>query len=269
MSLFEFKDYKKYVTQRVHGMPKRGRGQWLKIAKSLDMHTTMVSQVFRGNFHLTPEQAQKLSAYFDFSDLETEYFMNLVLKARAGTRELRDYYSKKLRELKEKALKLSERLSYEKELTESDRALFYSSWLYSAASLLTSIPKFQSYDAITNYFDLPNQKISEVIDFLLRTGLCEREGDRIKMGVTSTHVGEESMLVARHHANWRQRNIQKVDTLKREELMFTCPVTLSHKDFAKVREDIVQFIESFRKRIDPSPSEEMACLNIDWVRVER
>ena len=41
-------------------------------------------------------------------------------------------------------------------------------------------------------------------------------------------------------------------------------MTLSHKDALKIRQMIIEFIQSVNKVVDPSPSEEIHCMNIDW-----
>jgi hypothetical protein len=48
--------------------------------------------------------------------------------------------------------------------------------------------------------------------------------------------------------------------------MFTCPVALSKKDFVVFREQLAALIKSFYDLTKTSPSEELACLNVDWIK---
>jgi hypothetical protein len=41
-------------------------------------------------------------------------------------------------------------------------------------------------------------------------------------------------------------------------------VSLSHEDQMQLREELVAFIAKFLKRVEKSPEEKLACLNIDW-----
>jgi len=50
--------------------------------------------------------------------------------------------------------------------------------------------------------------------------------------------------------------------------MFTSPVSIAKKDIPEVKKILMHSIEQCFKVIDPSPCEELACLNIDWFRVE-
>ena len=38
-------------------------------------------------------------------------------------------------------------------------------------------------------------------------------------------------------------------------------------DFLAVREKLVRFFEEFKKTAEPSPSESLFCLNVDWVKL--
>lgn len=72
----------------------------------------------------------------------------------------------------------------------------------------------------------------------------------------------------KHHANWRVKAIQYSDDISEDELMFTSPVSLSTKDFARLRENMVVFIKDFMTAVKESPEEEIACFNMDffWIR---
>ena len=75
MNLFETDDYKQFVMFRVKAMPKKGRGQLLKMARHLKMHSTMVSHIFRGEKHLTPEQAFRLCEFLGLTEIEQKFFL--------------------------------------------------------------------------------------------------------------------------------------------------------------------------------------------------
>lgn len=171
--------------------------------------------------------------------------------------------------MKQKATSLTSRIKFERELDEKNQALFYSNWYFSAVRLLTSIPKFQNRDSIAEALGLTQARINRVLDFLIAVGLCVEDKDKIKMGPARTHVSRESPLVARHHANWRLKTLEKVNQIEDDEIVFTNPVTLSKKDFNKIREELAQFIEKFQSTVNPSEPELLCCLNIDWVHIKK
>lgn len=267
MSIYEFSDYKVYVRHRVAQLPKRGRGELSRIAEVLGVHTTMVTHVLRGEAHLNLEQALKLADHLALNELETDYFVALVQLDRAGDRRARDYCRKRIDDLLAKAAVLKERLGTKDEMNEADRALFYSSWPYMAVMLLTSVERFFSAERIAQELNLPLARVREILEFLLSRRMCVEENGKIRYGGVNTYLEAGSPLVVRHHQNWRQKTQAGFDRLRNEDLAFTYPVTLSEKDFLRIREKLVLFISEFRQITEPSPADDLYCLNIDWIKV--
>jgi uncharacterized protein (TIGR02147 family) len=267
--IFQFSSYRDYLKAHLKQLPKQGYGESKRMAEELSVSSTYMSQVFSGIKELSPEQTTVLSEYLGHSKLESEYFFYLVQKERAGTHKFKKFCEQKLSEIVEQSRKLSERVSYKKELTEEQKSIFYSNAVYSAVHLFTSTGKNgRTIDEIAERFELSRAKASEIIRFLAETGLCSEDSGRYSMGTQSTHVGTGSPHLLKHHANWRIRAIQASEDLDSKELMYTVNVSLSEKDFEVLREEMVEYIDKFLKRIYPSPAEEIACFNMDffWIR---
>jgi uncharacterized protein (TIGR02147 family) len=267
MNVFDFKSYKAYIRHRIEAMPKKGRGEYLKLARMLGVHSTMISHVFKGDAHLSIEQGIKVAGHYFLNGHETDYFVNLIQHERAGDEPTRKYFAAKLEDIKNKQLDLSERIDAGQVMDEKDQAVFYSHWYYLGIQILTSIPGFQDPAAIASHLRLPNEIVLEALEFLVRTGLCMRAGDGYKVGITRTYVKRDSPLVSRHHTNWRLRVMQQFPDIEDGELVYTCPTSISKDDFMFIRERIARFIEEFNKTIAPSKDEQFACLNLDWVKI--
>ena len=264
MDALKFTNYKDFIREKIHALPKRGHGQNLKIAKLLGIHTTMVTHIFKGDSNLSTEQALKLAEYFALPELETDYFVTLVQQERAANSQSRKYFEKQLKALRSKAQDLSSRLVETKVLDEKDQAVFYSAWYYSGIRLLTATAKFESVQAISEKINLPLQTVAKVVEFLISRGLLKQEHGIFVIGETKTYVTRDSDWVTKHHLNWRLKSIEQLDHVPDDDLVYTNPITISEKDFFKVREEVVKFIEKFRSIADPSPSEQLCVLNIDW-----
>lgn len=76
-----------------------------------------MSQVLKGQVHLTPEQALGLTEFWELTTVERDYFLNMVFMERAGTKSLRQYYFSKLETLKKSNSQISKHV-YEKDLHE-------------------------------------------------------------------------------------------------------------------------------------------------------
>lgn len=270
VAIFEFTDYRLYLKSHLKQLPKKGRGELTKISAHLRVNTTLLSQVMAGGRELSLEQVFDLSEYLGHTELESEYFSLLVQCERAGTQKLKNHLRRRIELKQQEALQLSRRISHEKELSELERSKFYSSWVYSAIHLFTSLrdDDGMSLLEIAERFRLPKAKTSEILQFLLSAGLIEESSGRFKMGVQSTFVGKDSPELLKHHSNWRVQAVRKSESLTERELMFTGQVSLSRKDFAKIREQITELIQAVAVTTKDSKPDDVACLNIDWFWVE-
>ena len=268
MNVFQFASYKTFLNTYIKLLPKKGRGQYRRIAQTLNIHTTMVSHVFKGVANLSVNQALQVCDLYGFSELETEYFVCLVQLERAGGHRSQMYFQSQLVKLREKSQEIKERLGHKNYLAEGDRARFYSEWYYSGVRLLTALDDYKDLGSIAEYFGLPNKLIREILEFLLGCGLVEKKDGKIHVGPTQTYVGNDTALVTRHHTNWRLKSLEQFRNMESDELAFTNPITLSKKDFDVVREAILKLIEEFQEISKPSNPELLCCLNIDWFKVK-
>lgn len=269
ISIFEAESYKSFVEQLIASMPRKGRGQFSKIAEHLGLHPTRVSQIFKGELHLTADQAQSLTKFFGLSALDSEYFVTLVLRDRAETKDLRALFEGQLERMQVKSRQIINRVPRDLVMTSEQKAEFYSSWFYSAIRLATSMEGTHDVNSLSEFFGMDRARVQQVLEFLLQTGLCVIKEGRIQMGAKTTHLEQTSPLVLRHHSNWRVRALNRHEALTESELAYTCPVSLHHEDMLAVREMLSQVIEKFLKRVTASePADTLACLNVDWFKIK-
>lgn len=265
IKLYKYDDYKLYINDWVKNHPSNGRGKYLELSKVLRVHTTLISQIFKGDKQITLEQAFMLCDYLGFDHTEIDYFMLLVQKQRAGSHKLEDYYQQKVLNLQNELQDMKSRLSDKKILDENDKALFYSNWFYSAIRLSTSLENINSKEDISDFTGLQPKIVNQVVSFLLNVGLLKSVDEKLEMGPAITYLESKSPLIARHHANWRVKAMDKHPHLSSEEFCFTAPLTISEKDAPKVREILTQAIESISKIVKESENvDKLYCVNIDW-----
>ena len=259
MSLFEFNDYRAYLRHHLKLLPKKGRGELSKIARHLGSNSTLLSQILGGTREFNAEQAYSLSQDLGHNELELEYFSILTQIERAGTTELKNHLKQKLSQIKQEALKLSSRISHERKLDDRQRAVFYSSWIFSGVNL----------EEIRERFELPRTRTLEIVNFLLEANLITENNGRYLFGVKSTFIEKGSPYLLKHHSNWRIKSLQKSEILSDQELMYTGQFSLSEKDFALLREQITELIKNLNATVKDSPAEKIAALNLDWFWVEK
>ncbi len=268
VSVFEETSSPRRLIQRLlKEMPKEGYGQSRRLAEALGVHTTLVSQILGGQKQFSSEQAIGVCEFFGFGELETDYFLLLVQLDRAGTPSLKKTLQRQMEVLRKKAQDLSNRLSAKGGLSEVDRGLFYSHWKFSAVRQLSAIAEYQSIEAMAERLRLSRRDVKETLEFLIACEMVVESKGKISIGPSSTHLSSDSPWVRMHHLNWRQRAQQTQQYSNENDLTYTAPMTLSRKDFELIREEIILLLERVDNILEPSPSEELFCLNIDWFRV--
>jgi uncharacterized protein (TIGR02147 family) len=264
MSVFMHTDYKAYLRERVRALPKKGYGEHRRIARHLGVSSTMISQVFTGQKDLSLELACELSEYLGHGESEERYFLLLVELARAGSKKLQEKFAKLVREQQENAQKISEHVRKDRELSGEDKAIYYSSWIYTATRNLTAIPNAWSMAKIAVHLQVPEPVVREVVEFLLARGLLQSKDGTYEPTINATHLGAESPLVVKHHQNWRLRGMMKMDLKSPQNTFYTGPLSLSRTDVERVRQILVDAIATINKLVVASDSETARCLNIDW-----
>jgi uncharacterized protein (TIGR02147 family) len=268
-SLFDFKDYREFLHHYLKTGPHKAHGFKLKLADHMNVHPTFVTQVFKNLKSFNSEQALKVSEFMELNDLQKDYFLTLVELDRAGTQELKSFINKKILKLRAESLKAKHSVQTYSNLNESDQALFYSQWYYSAIRLLCSLEKSVSRSDIKKHFPLSDEKINQALDFLISRGLVKENNGKLEMAVANTFIPSDSPLVSRHHMNWRLKAIESHGNLKPEELAFTAPISVSEKDFEEIKKILLQSVQKISKIVSQSTPEMVACFNMDLFTVNK
>ncbi len=264
-SIYSFEDYKKFLHAWLETRPRKGYGESRKIAGHLGVSTTMISQIFNGEKHLSLEMAAELAEYLGLSNDETAHFYLLVQYQRAGSHKLRKSLLEKIKETQRRVQELEKRIKAKDGFPSEVINEFYSSWAYAGTWGLIALGKYHSAEEIAERLHLTISAVKRVLDFFLREKMVEYNDGRLMLTETSVHIGKGSPFLTKHHTNWRLRAIDQLTHQQRSsDLFFTGPLHLSKELAEQIREELPAFIESIMNRVVPSSSEVVRCLNIDW-----
>ncbi len=266
MDTFHVTNYRQFLRKKLESLPKQGFGQTKKMAEHLLVSSAFMSQVLNEKRDLTHDQLFLACEFLVLSELETKYLLKLVQFERASHHAYKKVLKKELEDIRKESKDVANRIQFKKVLSDSEKAIFYSDWYYSAIRMLSSIEP-QTVESLMKKLGLPLEIVSEAIQFLLSSGLLAEEKNRYVIGALSTHLGADSPLVALHHANWRKKALEHVKMKSSVKIHYTSPMTLSLKDAEKIQALLLKAIEEAGKIVDPSPAEELMCLNLDWFRV--
>ncbi|MBX3017297.1 MAG: TIGR02147 family protein [Bdellovibrionaceae bacterium] len=264
--MFRFQDYKRYVNERIESLPKQGHGEYRRMALALRVSTTLMSQVFRGEKHLSLEMAADLCDYLHLDDHEAQFFLLLVEFQKSGSANLKEKLKRRIVDEQKKNRSLEKKLDLHdrQELSDEDKAIYYSSWMYAGIRNLCALHRYEGATDLAERLGLPVFQVEKILEFLLSRNLVIREGAHLAFGPAWTHVPAKSLLVVKHHQNWRIQAFQKMVFADDQNLFFTGPMNMSSEVAQKIREELPEFISRITQMVAPSEAEVVRCLNIDF-----
>lgn len=263
---FDFKNYRDYLKNR---FPVSGdtRGLRSRLAEELRVQPAFISRVLHNDAHFSLEHAVVINRFLNHTERESEYFLLLLQKDRAGSKELEDYLQQKMEKILEERQIIAERIQVKETLTAEDQMTYYSSWHYSAIHVMLMVSRWRTSQSISDYLKIPMQQTKKILEFLCSVGLAEERDGEFICGRNRIHLEKHSPILPRHHSNWRMRAMQSMDRNLAEDLYFSGPICLSETDGKKLREMLLKFLEESEKIIGPSPEETVFCLGIDFFRL--
>lgn len=268
-TVFEFNDYKRFLEATEEHRRLAERGFRRRLAEAIGCQSGYVSQVLNSEAHFSLEQGLRVASFIGLEGKSKKYFLLLIEKARAGTRELREHFELELRTLREEHLNIKERVSGARILSEIEQTVYYSSWHYLAIHMLSTLQGFNEPSAIAEALRLPGDVVNKAILFLLQVGILEQHGGKLRAGVAQVHLNKESPLIRQHHTNWRLAAIQSLNFEKQTDVHYSTVSTLSKEDAEKLRADIVKLIEHYVSTVQPSKEETMVGFNVDFYSMIR
>ncbi|MGZ3771606.1 MAG: TIGR02147 family protein [Bdellovibrio sp.] len=264
-SIFEYSDYKKYIEDYVQALGEPW-GYWGKLANAISCQPAYLSRCLKDKTHLTVDQILALSRFWSLSNQETEYLIFLLEMARAGTEENRKYFLAKTVQIRKENEDLKKQVRRES-LKQEDQILYYSNWLWMAIHFATSIKQFQTVSALSQRFNVSTSQVIFILEKLLALGLIVKNGDHWIFHSGEFHLPKQSPLISTHHQNWRTRAIMDAQYPNTDGIHYSAVYTLSEKDFAKLKSQILDWIKTSDSIVAKSKEEEVCCLNLDLFRL--
>ncbi len=264
--IYDFLDYKLYILHLVSTYPKEGRGVFGKMAKAIGVSSVLISQIFKGSKDLQLDHAIGVCDFFEMTELETQYFIALLSKQRAGNKALRDFYNKQIYDIQNQALNLKSYIKNKDEVSEEAKSEFYSTWIYAAIRQSCALEEIKSIDDLSELYSLARDIVEEKVNFMLRNNLLSQTDEGLTLGIGSTHISKDSPLVHSHRKNWRLKAIDSFSNHNPEDLFFVAPMVISEEMADKLRAKLVSYIKELYDEAPKHDPEVTCCLNIDLFR---
>lgn len=269
MNVYDAKTYREFVRASLDG-GERGarRGAVKKLAHHLKCHSTYVSQVTSGRADFSLDQGARFCSYHKLTADQTEFFLDLLSRDRAATREAKQHYQarvdRRLQELSDmkKRWRITETLTAEQELK------YYGTWVPQAVHLLCQLPGLHTADSVARALRLPLEVARQTLADLESLGFVEADLQGYRSIRDTVHLGTDSRMYARNHVNWRLKAIQDMaagGALPGRH--YSSVISMSAETAKEIEALILQHIEKTRDAVLPSPPEQLYVYNLDFYKL--
>ena len=263
--IFSYIDYRSFIKSKIYNGERARRGELSALAEAIPCQTSYLSRVMAGDSDLSLEQADSAGRHLGFTQDENSFFILLVQYARAGTQSLRAHFKRNIDSAQEERKSLHKRVGLKQVLNKEEQAIYYSIWYYAAIHVMSGIPAMQTKAAMAEELGLPQNKVAEILEFLITTNLVkETAAEKFVTGEGKIHLKKDSKMILRHHSNWRTQAIRSMEKDLESGIHYSVLLNTSKKDAELLRGMIAKFIEEFMKVVHPSADEETNCLVIDF-----
>jgi uncharacterized protein (TIGR02147 family) len=239
------------------------RGYHSNLARSANCQSSFLSQVLHGYVHLTPDQAVGISTFWRLNEAQEDYFLYSVHLARSATPVLKNYYKRKMQEIKQQQQDISSRVKGDRISEGKEELLYYSNWYWSAIHVIASIQKYKTAEGISQRLRLPLGLVESCLNSLNKMGFLKKVNGRWEVTQKNLHLPRESPLIGIHHVNWRQQSGVRAGQNDKSAFHYSVVHALSFEDYEKLKSMLLDFVEKTKKIVGPSTEEEIIYLGFD------
>jgi len=264
MNIYDASDYREVVNDLIAGL-KGKRGTIAKLAIQLKCHSTYVSQVATGKADFSVDQGLRFCSHFQLSPEQSEFFLDLLCRDRAATKEAKAHYQARLDRRLAELANIKKRWKMTETLTAEQELKYYSSWIPQAVHLFCQLPGKHTKESIARSLGLAQERVDRVLADLASLGFVEDALEGYRSLRDSVHLGRDSHLISRYHVNWRLKVINDL-TLQGggPGFHYSAVVSLSEETAREVERLINQHVDAARTAILPSPSERLYVHSLDF-----
>jgi len=262
--IFNYSNHFSYLKTRLSGALRWGGKT--KFATFIGVQPPFLSQVLSEKYSLSLEQADRANQFFDHSKDESEFFLLLVSRDRAGTVSLRKHFEDQISQVLQKRKLVIERLGKKHEISEQSQSIYYTSWLYSAVHVACTIPNLRTRKALAARFQIPVELAGKILDFLRENELVEKRMEEYYPTQNWLRLGLQSPHIIKHHTNWRNQAIQNLEVQTEDDLHYSGIFSMDHKTARHIKDELLDAIKRQNLKIEKAPEEDLYIFGVDFFR---
>jgi uncharacterized protein (TIGR02147 family) len=262
-------DYREIVNECLgYRHKRRPRGAIKKISEALSCHPTFIAQVLKGRAEFSLEQGHGIADHFNFTEEQKDFFLTTLLRDRAGTTKLREFLQSKLNKALEAKMDLKKKLRAVEPRLADFELEYFGNWMYQTIHAFTQIPRLQSANPISKVLDIPVEEVEWILNRLQKMGLVKNERNYWKSTRDSLHLPKKSRFIRQLRLTWQQKLLSDLQGGDASEgTRFSGLITVSEKDYQKVRDLIVEALGQIRSIVSTSNPQKVCILSLDCHKI--
>jgi uncharacterized protein (TIGR02147 family) len=266
MTIFESKNYVSYMQNAILSDGKKKHGIVKALAEKLRCHPTFISQVINGKADLNHDQAVRLCKYLEFTQEETEFFIDMLNRDRAASSEAKEHFQKILdRKISDRRV-FQKRAKLKSSLRADQEGQYLSRWSCPVAHAAIQIPNLRTMEKLAKLLDIDEADAKQVLETLESLKLAKKVSGNWVPTETALHIGRDSPFAANFHANMRLKTAANLVSRKRriEQTHFSSVFAISKTIAEEIREAFLQSLKAAREKMVDSDPEVLYVLCLDY-----
>lgn len=267
MAIFDFKNHQEYLSYRLNS-PSTKRGEKLRLSKHLGVQPSFVSQILNEKLCLSLEQAEATNNFLNHTTEESEFFILLTSRDRAGSKDLKSRYDQQIINIRLRRQEVVDRIGKKSELSPQAQSIYYSSWLYSTVHVASTIPALRNIDDLSQHLNLEKQLLLRIVEFLEESGLVLLKSGEIIPTNSWVRLDRSSPFVSQMHRNWRDIGIRNLERATANDLHFSGVYSTDLKTAQAFKDLLLDNLKVGLKEIERSKEEQLYVLGIDFFNLK-
>lgn len=266
--LYSAQDYKAFLADVLESDSNLNWGGRSKLAKAMGCQPAYVSRVFAGLAELSLEQVERAGRFLNLNEPQQHFLFLLCQENRAGSSELKGYFSKQRKQLINERKQIRNRVKIEGKLRRKVKETYYNSWHYGAVHVAAVLDCNPSSESIAASLGLSVRRVKQILEFLVEHKILAYDQKRYLPSIGSVHLDKTDPMIKRHHMNWHLKALAHLESLESEStnnsFHYSAAMTLSKMDIEKIEEILRKAISRSNKLVGVSKSEEAYVMLIDF-----
>lgn len=246
MNIFDFDSYISVLNEMIK-LNAHVRGYKSQLAKAAQCQNSYFSLVLGSKADLNLDQASALADFWELNNSEAEYFIQLVLLARAATDSLKLRIEERMKELQEQSsvYRMPKAVTniQDVKLSPEDQTFFLQHWLCPSVLTLLRFPQTKSAEQVANYLEVSVDLVLVIIERLRAMGLLIEEN--------GTYIPQENLVLVKNHSDLTLLHIALQERAKVKNglstgnnLRYSFSGTLSKERFEVLKANFQELVRS-------------------------